>query len=159
MSKMIEYSPDSHTMRQLENLSAQKMCSVNDVLDDIVKTFLNGNDFSSGSERRLFPRMNVSIPAVVEYSKHKRECKIHPVQIIDVSLGGAKISASSEFNLDSVGKNSSMMLVFSPYDSGKTLSFQCIPCRFEAEDSSTEIGLKFVDGSFDDYKMLAERMH
>jgi hypothetical protein len=126
-------------------------------LSSIIENILHGQvkdkvELKSGKkERRRYGRKEVSLPAFV----YKREVKDSTLQtgiVIDISLGGLKISIPQEYEAVNDGEFDT---IFTIPNEKTPVKMRCTIKRIvEGGETTKELGADFVDGDFPSYQKL-----
>jgi len=101
-------------------------------------------------ERRRFPRKHVAIPAFV-----KTYDSAHGAVIVDLSLGGMRVSVPSEcaFGIYEGPEKSHFETSFA-LPSGGTVKVVCKPERIAPSSGNVDVGACFVDADFVNYQRI-----
>lgn len=141
----------------LENIAQKNKRSMSSVIEDIISCCLQENkDLQSfEKEKRRFMRKEVSIPVVVRDPNTDARA-LQAGRIMDISLGGIRISLPNDFDGE-IAVNShdnELEAIFTLPNEKRPISIKCKPHRFVSAGVENQIGASFVDSDFSSYKTL-----
>ena len=97
----------------------------------------------NGKERRQFPRVDVSIPAISCVKFSDREMRSYPVVVDDISQGGVRISFKdiAPELADKLANSSFFEVFFTIPHLSQTVSFYCRRLRHKVDRDVTMVGV------------------
>ncbi len=137
----------------LEKIAEGERRSLSSIIETVLYNHLKDKHVLKGlkSERRGYPRKEVSLPAFV----YKHDSKESPLQtgiIIDLSLSGLRISVPDDYSVEHDGEFDTLFTI----PNEKTpIKMKCTIKRvFDGIEHTKEMGANFVDGDFPGYQKL-----
>jgi hypothetical protein len=116
---------------------------VSGIVEGCLKDFVSRDWTANGKERRRYPRVDVSIPAISCVKFSDREMRSYPVMVDDISQGGLRISfkdVSPEMG-DRLANSSFFEVFFTVPELSQTVSFYCKRLRHKFERDLTVVGV------------------
>jgi hypothetical protein len=107
-------------------------------------------------ERRQFTRKVISLPAFVNYSNSSGKPQLCSASVIDISLGGVKISIPKNMRLEITvdPEGSKFQIIFPLPDKEMPISIDCEARSVVDSSNSLFVGASFTDADFNSYKNL-----
>jgi hypothetical protein len=141
----------------LKKISAEDRRSMSTTIETIIYESLAARKEIKDikDEKRRFPRKKVSIPTLVQ-KPHSEDKQFQAGIIIDLSLGGVRISIPSEsdYEIRENRETSRIEIIFPLSDSKRPLAMQCMPRTVVDENGEVKIGASFVDSDFSSIQTL-----
>lgn len=137
----------------LEKIAEVERRSLSSIIENMLHSQVKDKVELKGSkkERRRYARKEVSLPAFV-YKRDAKESTLQTGIVIDVSLGGLKISIPHDYEAVSEGEFDT---IFTIPNEKTPVKMRCTIKRVaEGEESTKELGADFVDGDFQSYQKL-----
>jgi hypothetical protein len=137
----------------LEKVAEGERRSLSSIIETVLFGYLNDKSGLKNpkSERRNYPRKEVSLPAFV-YKRDAKESALQTGIIFDLSLGGLRISIPQDYNAEQEGQFDT---IFTIPSEKKPIKMKCTVKRiFDGTENTKEIGADFVDGDFPGYQKL-----
>jgi hypothetical protein len=137
----------------LEKVANGERRSLSSIIETVLFNYLKdkGESKSSKSERRNYPRKEVSLPAFV-YKRDAKESTLQTGIIFDLSLGGLRVSIPEDYQVEQEGQFDT---VFTIPTEKKPIKMKCTIKRIlDGTENTKEIGADFVDGEFPGYQKL-----
>jgi hypothetical protein len=149
----------SKKMREvLGRLAEAKGISFEDVLQDAVEDYIYGNAIKShwGDDQRRFNRNRTNIPVVVQIGHGEGEALYSTGTIIDISMGGVRISIPSDERpaREVLDSKPDMQVRFRVPGEQSSLKFSCKPARINEQDDDLQVGVTFSDADFGSLQLL-----
>ncbi|MFZ5426142.1 MAG: PilZ domain-containing protein [Thermodesulfobacteriota bacterium] len=135
---------------RLENHSRDEKCSPDAMVNAILAGYFQEMDHPSGGisgrECRKHTRKTVSIPGVIEIQLGNNETQYKPVNIVNISLGGAGITMEGKTTrvLENINKQAPFLMIFNIPSLAEIISLPCKP-RHVSMNSHTAIGVAFMN--------------
>lgn len=151
MNKKIEicFQTSPNVREKLEELAGNKGLEVSTLIQNIVMDFFGRKrcEADSGSEKREFPRHTTAIPVVVQIHFGQNETHYRTGTILDISMGGVRITLPKHENLNSdiIMDSNHLEILFRLPRAGRASTFRCEPKRTSTFDENIELGAKFTD--------------
>lgn len=110
---------------------------------------------SVDSERRKYPRKNMSIPAFINHYESGK-AKLNAASLMDLSLEGLKISipGDAKINVKNEPQGAKFQIIFTLPNDNSPISLDCEPRSISDRNDSIFIGASIVDVDFESYKKL-----
>lgn len=107
------------------------------------------------SERRKYPRKNMSLPAFINHYESGK-AKLNAASLLDISLEGLKIAIPGDSKIDVRNDPQSLKLqiIFTLPNDNNPISLDCQPRCVTDSDNNIFIGASIIDVDFDSYKKL-----
>lgn len=104
-------------------------------------------EIKNKEERREFLRNRADFPVVVQIHFDQRETHYRTGTILDISMGGVRISLPKHerLDVDLVQNVSGMEILFRMPEENHTVSFKCEPRRVQAKDQEVHLGAIFTE--------------
>lgn len=140
------FQTTSEVEKKLEKIAKIKSQSISSLLEYIVMSYLSKN-YGEDKEKRQFPRMEVSIPVVVQIQFNSHETHYRTGEIMDISMGGVRISLPKHdmINYELIMSSSNLEILFKLPDTQHTITFKCSPKRMSDDQESLQLGANFVN--------------
>lgn len=161
--KMVSFSVSAKLYDVMKRLAESKGVGLSDVMRDAVENYVRGNALKThwGDEKRRFNRSRTNIPAILEIrTAEEKESVRSKGTIIDISMGGVRISISAEDEADKSLMEGSpeVRISFRVPGEESELCFKCRPVRTEQDENGVRLGVSFSDGDFNDMQVLHRYM-
>ena len=141
----------------LEAVSHKTKRSMSLVIEDIITSYLQDNNAlpSTGKEKRRFLRKGVNLPVVVR-DPDAEASQLQAGTILDISLGGMRISLSSDCGgeISIGGQDDEFEAIFTLPNEKRPISIKCRPHRVITSTGDNQLGASFVDSDFSSYRTL-----
>ena len=137
----------------LEKIAEVERRSLSSIIENILHGQVKDKVELKGAkkERRRYQRKEVSLPAFV-YKHEAKESTLQTGIVINVSLGGLRISIPKEYD---VVNDAEFDTIFSIPNEKTPVKMRCAIRRIvEGGDSTKELGADFIDGDFPSYQKL-----
>ena len=134
----------------LEEIAREEKRSLSQVIELILEEYVKEQADSSGQEeRRRFSRKQITIPAFVKGADSSAPA-IHGAVILDISLGGLRISVPKECvsEIRSKSDGSQFETSFVLPNEDRPIRIVCRPQRIMPVNGNVYIGASFVDYEF-----------
>ena len=131
----------------LEKIAEVERRSLSSIIENILHGQVKDKVELKGAkkERRRYQRKEVSLPAFV-YKHEAKESTLQTGIVINVSLGGLRISIPKEYD---VVNDAEFDTIFSIPNEKTPVKMRCAIRRIvEGGDSTKELGADFIDGDF-----------
>jgi hypothetical protein len=151
------FTTTSKTLEMLNKAANQSGESLSLFLTTILAEYLDEKPaVLRGDDRRDFLRKGVDLPAVVQMYINSNMSYYRTGTILDLSLGGARITFPRNQELDAKfdGRLSEMEIMFRLPEEHGTVSFQCECRRAFEDDGSMNLGICFADGDLQSHHAL-----
>jgi hypothetical protein len=149
------FRTDQVLCRNIEALARKKKMSLSSAIEMMLKDYLEKHEQQAvGSERRRYPRKQVSVPAFVETSG-LQSC-VKGGLLVDVSLGGMCVSLSDDY-LAAVGEGGAATEFETSFilpDATDPVRMLCKSEWVMPAGGAFHVGASFQDGAFADYQHL-----
>lgn len=144
---------------KLERIAESKGRTLCSLLEYIVEGYLN-KAASDKSDKRQFPRLEAAIPVVVQIQFDSNETHYRTGEIVDISMGGVRISLPKHdmINYELVMNSTNLEILFKLPDSQHTITFKCEPKRMFDEQENLFMGASFVDSDIYSQQALHKYM-
>ncbi len=141
----LDLRPDQ--VEGLAEIAAKRGVSMALLVGDIVDEYLETERFKteSAQEKRQHIRKPVTLPAVLQAALSGNEIHSRTGTVVDISLGGLKISFSSkdQRHVDLLQKAPSFEIIFKLPDMEEIFSFKCKPVRLDKNVVDVKLGASF----------------
>ena len=140
----------------LETVAREEKRSLSQVIELILEEYVEEHADSSGQEeRRRFSRKQTTIPAFVKGADSPAPAQ-HGAVILDISLGGLRISVPKECvsEIREKSDGSQFETSFVLPDEDKPIRVVCKPQRVIPVNGNVYIGASFVDSEFVTHQQL-----
>ncbi|MHB8110850.1 MAG: PilZ domain-containing protein [Syntrophorhabdaceae bacterium] len=137
----------------LEKIAEVERRSLSSIIENILHGQVKDKVELKGTkkERRRYSRKEVSLPAFI-YKHEAKESSLQTGMVINISLGGLRISIPQEYEGDTEGEFDT---IFSIPNEKTPVKMRCAVKRvIEGTDSTKELGADFIDGDFPSYQKL-----
>ena len=137
----------------LEKIADGERRSLSSIIETVLFNYLKdrGGLKSLKNERRNYPRKEVSLPAFV-YKRDSTEASLQTGIILDLSLGGLRISVPQEYD---VNQENEFDTIFTIPNEKTPIKMKCTIKRiFDGLENMKELAASFVDGDFPGYQKL-----
>jgi hypothetical protein len=140
------FQTTAETQMKLESIAEQKGQSLSSLIEFIVSGYLKKAK-SDQSDKRQFPRLDASIPVVVQIQFDSNETHYRTGEIVNISMGGVSISLPKHdmINYELVMNSTNLEILFKLPDTQHTITFKCAPKRMSDEQESLNMGVCFVE--------------
>ena len=151
------FRTDNTIKNFLNEIATEERMSLSSVIEKILQIRLETikDRRIVGGERRYYNRRQVSLPAFIIDSA-PRDNAIQTAKVIDLSLGGVRITVPKEINLsicrDTEGDQ--FHIIFTFPDVAHPIKMKCQPQRISDCGKELQIGASFVDADFKGYQDL-----
>jgi len=110
---------------------------------------------SIDSERRKYPRKNLSIPAFINHYESGK-AKLNAASLMDLSLEGIKISIPYDAKIDvrNDAQGSKFQIIFTLPNDNSPISLDCEPRSVNDCKEGIFIGASIIDVDFESYKKI-----
>jgi hypothetical protein len=107
------------------------------------------------SERRKYPRKNLSIPAFINHYESGK-ARLNAASLLDLSLEGIKISIPYDAKIDVINdsKSSKFQIIFTLPNDNRPISLDCESRTVNDDKDGIFIGASIIDVDFESYKKL-----
>lgn len=145
--------------RKLEALADSKGHTISSLLEYIVVGYLDKTG-SQQDDKRQFPRLDAAIPVVVQIQFDSNETHYRTGEIMDISMGGVRISLPKHdmINYELIMNSSNLEILFKLPNSEHTITFKCAPKRLLDEQEMLHVGASFVDSDIFSQQALHKYM-
>ena len=137
----------------LEKVADGERRSLSSIIETVLFNYLKDKSGLKNlkSERRNYPRKEVSLPAFV-YKRDSKESTLQTGIIFDLSLGGLRVSIPEDYDAEQDGQFDTIFTI----PTEKTpIKMKCTIKRIlDGTENTKEIGADFVDGDFPGYQKL-----
>jgi hypothetical protein len=140
----------------LEAIAREEKRSLSQVIELILEDYLKEHaDLSAQEERRRFTRKPTTIPAFVKGSDSPNT-ELHGAVILDISLGGLRISLPKDFiaEISDKSRGSQFETSFVLPDGDRPIRVVCQSKRVVPVNGNVYIGATFVDSELVTYQQL-----
>ncbi len=140
----------------LEALARKEKRSLSQVIEMILEDYLKEqSELTNQEERRQFSRKRATIPAFVK-SSDSPGGDLHGAVILDISLGGLRISLPKEYvsEINEKPGDSRFETSFMLPDGEKPVRMTCKLRRVEPVNGNVYVGASFVDSELITYSQL-----
>lgn len=153
------FQTTAEIQEKLENIAESKGRSLDSLLEYIVQGYLSKSS-SEANDKRQFPRLEASIPVVVQIQFDSNETHYRTGEIIDISMGGVRISLPKHemINYEMVLNSTNVEILFKLPESQHTITFKCAPKRMQDEQDSLQMGATFVESDLFSQQALHKYM-
>lgn len=164
MSELVKvcFDMEQENFQALKRMARMKGvdCSqfVSGIVEGCLKDFMCQDWTLKGKERRQYPRVDVSIPAISCVKFSDREMRSYPVVVDDISEGGVRISFKdiSPELADKLANSSFFEVFFTIPHLSQTVSFYCKRLRHRVDRDVTMVGV--FEGSNSEAASMMEAM-
>jgi hypothetical protein len=142
----------------LEAIAHEEKRSLSQVIEIVLEEYVKDHHESlSQEERRRFTRKETTIPAFVKNADSYTTAP-HGAVILDISLGGLRISLPKEYVSEVSEKSggSQFETSFVLPEGNKPIRVVCKSHRVVPKNGNVYVGASFVDAEFVAYKQLQE---
>ncbi|HVN95383.1 MAG TPA: PilZ domain-containing protein [Syntrophorhabdaceae bacterium] len=137
----------------LEKIADSERRSLSSIIETVLYNHLKDRHVLKGlkNERRGYPRKEVSLPAFV-YQRESKESSLQTGIIIDLSLGGMRISVPEDYEAKDAGEFDT---IFTIPNEKTPIKMKCAVKRvFGGPENTKDLAANFVDGDFSGYQKL-----
>jgi len=106
------------------------------------------------NEKRMYSRKKIARAGVILRHFDERRLRLFPSTIVDISLGGAKITTNSDLKAFDVRQGDIFDLIFKSSSYDQRFLFCCRVQWIKVRRSCVELGLKYLDGAFSAIQLL-----
>lgn len=139
--------------QSLEKIADGERRSLSSIIENILYKHVNDKMEIKGAknERRRHRRKEVSLPAFI-YKRDTKESTLQTGIVIDISLGGLRISIPQNYDASNEGEFDT---IFTIPNEKTPIKMKCTIKRIiDGGDETKELGADFVDGDFPSYQKL-----
>ncbi|MBA4390180.1 MAG: hypothetical protein C0399_04500 [Syntrophus sp. (in: bacteria)] len=137
----------------LDKVAAGERRSLSSIIETVLYDYLKEKKElrSLKSEKRIYGRREVSLPAFV-YKRGLGESALQTGTILDLSLGGLRVSVPQEYDVQQEGEFDT---IFTIPNEKMPVKMKCsVKGVLDGTDNTREILAAFVDGDFLGYQKL-----
>ncbi len=141
---------DESIIDRLAEIGKHNGLGLSALLSEILLSYLEENDprWVSSEDRRGFTRKKVMIPAMIfEKSATELVGRYHSATILDISLGGVRLSLPLERDgkTEIIKKGNEFEIIFSMNGNNETMYFNCNLSRMQKTEHSIQVGAVFSE--------------
>lgn len=156
-SKEICFRVNPEKYEQLQALADVEGVSLPELVRNMATAFIEHRVRELGqSEKREFTRNQTNLPVVMQLRLDPGESFYRTGTILDISMGGVRMSLPSQEHLDVSVFNrcQSIEILFRLPGEEYTVTFRCKPSRINAQDQDIELGAMFTEGDMRSQQVL-----
>jgi hypothetical protein len=150
---------EEQELSALRTIASAEQLSDSEVARRIVLAHLDHHAQDGRTEdddRRKYQRKPSQIPVVIQIHYSNENNRIMSGVILDISVGGVKISLpkGSKANMEILEDSSHLEILFRFPEEADPAIFTCLPKRADLDNDELHIGAVFVDGKFSSQQAL-----
>jgi len=153
------FQTTAEVQKRLAAIAESRGHTMSTLLEYIVTGYLDKVG-SEESDKRQFPRMGTSIPVVVQIQFDSNETHYRTGEIMDISMGGVRISLPKHdmINYELIMNSSNLEILFKLPSSQHTITFKCAPKRMHDQQENLHVGASFVESDIFSQQALHKYM-
>ncbi len=148
---MIAFRTNNGLRQSLQKVAKEERRSMSSVIEMMIEEGLRAKKLSPDADRRMFRRHEYNLPALIRSSEQETP---QSGTILDISLGGMKISVSRQAKIEMENGEGDFYITFPLSADKSTMALKCRQQWINQHNGDVDIGLSFDDCKFADYRRL-----